>query len=225
MSAASCACSPIFRLTRSPGCEALRGAEINEAKKALATAATALAHGSAAAEEAAETARRTFEQGEAAATLPTHLVPEATLAAGIPLFRLLVEAGLAAEQRRSPPPDPRRRRARQRRRDRRRGVRHLANRSARRCDQAVGGEEAAPSGSCLALGLIAPAIGSRRLLSPCVHDGGVRGFRGMPGVGNRRWAGGCRMRWDSNPRNPCGLAGFQDRCLQPLGHSSRRGRF
>jgi hypothetical protein len=29
-----------------------------------------------------------------------------------------------------------------------------------------------------------------------------------------------RMGWDSNPRNPRGFAGFQDRCLQPLGHPS-----
>jgi tyrosyl-tRNA synthetase len=49
---------------------ALAGAEINEAKKALATEATALLHGRAAAEAAAETARRAFEAGEAAETLP-----------------------------------------------------------------------------------------------------------------------------------------------------------
>ena len=50
---------------------ALRGAEINEAKKILATEATALLHGRAAAEQAAETARRTFEEGGAAETLPS----------------------------------------------------------------------------------------------------------------------------------------------------------
>ena len=75
--------------------EALNGAEINEAKKALATAATALAHGREAAEAAAETARRTFEEGAAAETLPTHQVDAAALAAGVPLFRLLAESGLA----------------------------------------------------------------------------------------------------------------------------------
>jgi tyrosyl-tRNA synthetase len=75
--------------------EALEGAGINEAKKTLATEATALAHGREAAEEAAETARRTFEEGAAAETLPTHAVPEAALAEGIPLFRLLAESGLA----------------------------------------------------------------------------------------------------------------------------------
>jgi tyrosyl-tRNA synthetase len=76
--------------------EALGGAEINEAKKILATEATALLHGRAAAEEAAETARRAFEEGEAAETLPTHFVPTPELEAGVPVFRLLVEAGLAA---------------------------------------------------------------------------------------------------------------------------------
>jgi tyrosyl-tRNA synthetase len=50
---------------------ALRDAEINEAKKVLATEATALLHGRAAAEEAAGTARQTFEEGTLAATLPT----------------------------------------------------------------------------------------------------------------------------------------------------------
>jgi tyrosyl-tRNA synthetase len=49
---------------------ALAGAEINEAKKVLATEATALLHGREAAEAAAETARRAFEAGEAAETLP-----------------------------------------------------------------------------------------------------------------------------------------------------------
>jgi tyrosyl-tRNA synthetase len=75
---------------------ALGGAEINEAKKVLATEATALAHGRAAAGQAAETARRAFEQGEAAETLPGITVAAAALAAGIPAFRLFVEAGLAA---------------------------------------------------------------------------------------------------------------------------------
>jgi len=50
---------------------ALRGNEINEAKKALATAATALVHGREAADRAAETARKTFEEGTPAETLPT----------------------------------------------------------------------------------------------------------------------------------------------------------
>jgi len=75
--------------------EALEGAGINEAKKALANAATVLLHGEAAAWEAADTARRTFEQGAVAETLPTHTVSASDLAAGIPIFRLLAESGLA----------------------------------------------------------------------------------------------------------------------------------
>ena len=76
--------------------EALQGAEINEAKKILATAATALAHGVEAAEAAAETARRAFEEGEAADSLPTYLVAATEFAAGIPVLRLFVDSGLAA---------------------------------------------------------------------------------------------------------------------------------
>ena len=76
--------------------EALDGAERNEAKKVLATEATALAHGQEAAEQAAGTARAAFEHGVADAALPLHQVPAAALEAGIPAFRLFAEAGLAA---------------------------------------------------------------------------------------------------------------------------------
>jgi tyrosyl-tRNA synthetase len=76
--------------------ELLGGAEINEAKKILATEATALAHGPDQAAQAAETARRAFEEGEAAVTLPTITVPAEDLRTGIPAFRLFALAGLAA---------------------------------------------------------------------------------------------------------------------------------
>jgi len=76
--------------------EALGGAEINEAKKILATEATALCHGRHAAEQAAETARRAFEEGQAADTLPSINVPAGELEAGISVIRLFVESGLAA---------------------------------------------------------------------------------------------------------------------------------
>ncbi|MGH6719094.1 MAG: tyrosine--tRNA ligase, partial [Alphaproteobacteria bacterium] len=76
--------------------ERLAGAELNDAKKALADAATALAHGAAAAGEAADTARRTFEQGAAGGALPTIAVARAELAAGIAAFELIRRAGLAA---------------------------------------------------------------------------------------------------------------------------------
>ncbi|HUC18325.1 MAG TPA: tyrosine--tRNA ligase, partial [Acetobacteraceae bacterium] len=75
--------------------ESFAGSDINEAKKILANEATTLLHGAAAAGEAAETARLTFEQGAAAETLPTHFVVAAELDAGIPLFRLFAESGLA----------------------------------------------------------------------------------------------------------------------------------
>nr|WP_174435492.1 tyrosine--tRNA ligase [Sphingomonas parapaucimobilis] len=54
--------------------EKLEGAEINEAKKILANEATAMCRGRAAADEAADTARRTFEEGAAGATLPSFAV-------------------------------------------------------------------------------------------------------------------------------------------------------
>jgi tyrosyl-tRNA synthetase len=76
--------------------EALAGAEINEAKKVLANEATTLLHGRAAAAEAAETARATFEEGRAGAALPRVTVPREELAAGLALAVLFVRAGLAA---------------------------------------------------------------------------------------------------------------------------------
>ncbi len=76
--------------------EKLGGAEINDAKKVLATAATALCHGQAAADAAAETARRAFEENEAVDSLPSVAVPGGELAAGIAAFRLFTMAGLAA---------------------------------------------------------------------------------------------------------------------------------
>ncbi|HWK68341.1 MAG TPA: tyrosine--tRNA ligase [Rhizobiaceae bacterium] len=75
--------------------EALGGAEINEAKKTLATEITALLHGREAAETAAETARKTFEEGALAESLPTVEVQKASLEAGIGLLSLFVTAGLA----------------------------------------------------------------------------------------------------------------------------------
>ncbi len=76
--------------------EALGGAEINAAKKVLAGEVTALLHGRATADAAAETARTTFEEGGASDDLPTHLVAAADLVAGVPVYRLLAESGLAA---------------------------------------------------------------------------------------------------------------------------------
>src|SRR3982075_3323747 len=75
---------------------ALRGAEINEAKKALADAATALLHGADAAAVAAETARQTFEEGAIAENLPSVEISRAELEAGIGVLALFVKAGLVA---------------------------------------------------------------------------------------------------------------------------------
>ncbi|OJU33179.1 MAG: tyrosine--tRNA ligase [Alphaproteobacteria bacterium 65-37] len=74
--------------------EALKGQEINEAKKILATEVTTLAHGRQSAETAADTARRTFEEGAKADTLPTIDMARAKLRAGVPAFELLHDAGL-----------------------------------------------------------------------------------------------------------------------------------
>ena len=74
---------------------ALEGAEINEAKKVLATEATALLHGREAAEEASDASRRTFEEGAIADALPTVTLPSAELDAGIAVGTLFVKAGLA----------------------------------------------------------------------------------------------------------------------------------
>jgi len=76
--------------------EKLKDAEINEAKKVLATEATRLCHGEAAAHAAADTARQTFEQGASSAGLPTVDVPRAELAKGIAAYELFRRAGLAA---------------------------------------------------------------------------------------------------------------------------------
>src|SRR5262249_54125314 len=73
---------------------ALKGQELNEAKKVLATEATALVHGRPAAEGAAETARRTFEEGALAETLPTIEVPRAEFEQGVGVLNAFVRAGL-----------------------------------------------------------------------------------------------------------------------------------
>lgn len=73
--------------------EALDGAEINEAKKVLANEATAMCRGRAAAEDAAETARKTFEEGASGAGLPSIVAPGTT-----PLVDVLVSLGFAASK-------------------------------------------------------------------------------------------------------------------------------
>ncbi|MGV1752463.1 tyrosine--tRNA ligase [Agrobacterium sp. CG674] len=75
---------------------ALGGSEINEVKKILATEITAMLHGRENAEQAAETARKTFEEGALADNLPSIEVPKAELEVGIGLLSLIVRAGLAS---------------------------------------------------------------------------------------------------------------------------------
>jgi tyrosyl-tRNA synthetase len=75
---------------------ALKGAEINEAKKALADAATTLLHGEEAARQAAETARRTFEEGAIAENLPTVEIPRGEFEGGVGVLTAFVKAGLVA---------------------------------------------------------------------------------------------------------------------------------
>lgn len=74
---------------------ALQGSEINDVKKTLATEITAMLHGREAADAAAETARKTFEEGALGNDLPTIDISASELKSGTGLLALLVQAGLA----------------------------------------------------------------------------------------------------------------------------------
>jgi tyrosyl-tRNA synthetase len=76
--------------------ERLEGAEINTAKKILASEATALCHGPEATRIATVTAERTFEEGGYGEALPEIAVPGAELEAGVAAFRMFSMAGLCA---------------------------------------------------------------------------------------------------------------------------------
>jgi tyrosyl-tRNA synthetase len=76
--------------------EALQGAEINDAKKVLATEATALLHGRAEALKAEKAARATFEQGARSDDLPSVSVPKAEFTQGLRVTAALAKAGLVA---------------------------------------------------------------------------------------------------------------------------------
>ncbi|VTZ51351.1 tyrosyl-tRNA synthetase [Methylocella tundrae] len=76
--------------------EALGGAEINEAKKVLATEATAMVHGREAALSASEAARKTFEEGALAETLPSVEIAASEIEAGLGVLAAFVKAGLVA---------------------------------------------------------------------------------------------------------------------------------
>ena len=77
---------------------ALKGNEINEAKKVLAFEATKLCHGEKAAAESAETARKTFEEGSTGDNLPTFTLPKAELQNGVPLIDVLIKTGWATSK-------------------------------------------------------------------------------------------------------------------------------
>ena len=74
--------------------EKLEGVERNEAKKILATEATAWLHGREAAAQAEETARKTFEEGTSDANLPTVTLPAASFKSGVSALDAFVQAGL-----------------------------------------------------------------------------------------------------------------------------------
>ena len=76
--------------------EKLQDAEINDAKKMLADAATAMCHGEDAARAAAETAQATFVGGAIGDALPVITLPRAELEAGVAAFTLFHRADLCA---------------------------------------------------------------------------------------------------------------------------------
>lgn len=121
---------------------ALGGAEINDAKKVLATEVTALLHGRAAAEQAAETARKTFEEGALGDTLPSVDVPSASLESGIGVLSLLVTAGLAGSNGEA--------------------RRHVQGGAVRVNDQAVSDERAVIAASALEGGVIKLSLGRKK---------------------------------------------------------------
>jgi tyrosyl-tRNA synthetase len=84
---------PLYEIGR---LAALKDQDINEAKKVLATEATAMVHGREAALQASETARRTFEEGTLAENLPTIDIAHAELEQGLSVLVAFVKSGLVA---------------------------------------------------------------------------------------------------------------------------------
>jgi tyrosyl-tRNA synthetase len=76
--------------------ESLEGAEINDAKKALANEATTLLHGAEEASRAADAAQKVFEQGTLSSNMPTVEIDAARLEEGLGVLAAYVEAGLAS---------------------------------------------------------------------------------------------------------------------------------
>ncbi|HAC59065.1 MAG: tyrosine--tRNA ligase [Parvibaculum sp.] len=129
--------------------EKLEGAEINEAKKVLATEATAMLHGREEAEKAANAARTAFEEGAISADMPTVEIETGSLEAGLGLLTALVQAGLCSST-----SDARR---------------QIKGGAVRVNDAQIGDEKAALTGSSLtAQGVIKLSLGKKKhvLLKP-----------------------------------------------------------
>ncbi len=129
--------------------EKLEGAEINEAKKVLATEATAMLHGREEAEKAANAARTAFEEGAISADMPTVEIEAGSLEAGLGLLTALVQAGLCSST-----SDARR---------------QIKGGAVRVNDAQIGDEKAALTGSSLAAeGVIKLSVGKKKhvLLKP-----------------------------------------------------------
>jgi tyrosyl-tRNA synthetase len=122
--------------------EALKGAEINDAKKTLATEATALLHGRAEALKAEDAARATFEQGEVSANLPTFPITARELDAGLRVAAAFVRAGLVASNGEA--------------------KRHIAAGALRVNDVAVSDENAALSSADLVDGAVKLSLGKKK---------------------------------------------------------------
>ncbi len=120
----------------------LGGSEINEAKKVLASEITALLHGRAAAEEATETARKTFEEGALADNLPSIEIAASELSSGIGLLSLLVRAGLAASNGEA--------------------RRHVQGGAVRVNDQQASDERASVDGSQIVSGVVKLSVGKKK---------------------------------------------------------------
>jgi tyrosyl-tRNA synthetase len=122
--------------------EALQGAEINDAKKVLATEATALLHGRAEALKAEEAARATFEQGVVSENLPSFPVSSEELAQGLRVAAALTRAGLTASNGEA--------------------KRHIAAGAVRINDAPVTDENAALSASDVKDGVIKLSVGKKK---------------------------------------------------------------
>ncbi len=128
--------------------EALKGAELNDAKKTLANEATALCHGRAEADRAAETARQTFEGSGLSADLPTIDIGHGELATGLSVLAAFTRAGLTTSN-----GDARR---------------QIAGGGLRVNDEAVGDEKLALTAAHLREGVIKLSLGKKKhvLLKP-----------------------------------------------------------